>query len=84
MLYSETMRDGMNIGTKIVQNSSDIDFYQMSTHYGEVVAYGYLEQIEIASGISPRQMVGVSPEIRLAHAIRIQDANRISTLSMAA
>lgn len=56
----------------------DMSFYGMAIHFGEVVAYGHLEQIEMASGISPRQTVGLDPEIRLANALRTQDAMRIA------
>jgi len=56
-------------------NSYDISFDQMSSHFGEIVAYEYLEQIERAAGISPRQMVGLEPEIRLTNALRVQDTS---------
>jgi len=58
-------------------NSYDISFDQMSSHFGEIVAYEYLEQIERAAGISPRQMVGRDPEIRLTTALLAQDASDI-------
>lgn len=61
-----------------MSNIYDIKFYQMSVHFGEIVAYGHLEQIERAAGISPRQTVGLDPEVRLANALRTQDAMRVA------
>ncbi len=54
--------------------NSDFSFDTMMTRFGEVVAYGHLEQIERAAGICPRKMIGIDPEARLAHAIRTQDS----------
>lgn len=51
----------------------DMSFEDMAARYGEVVAYQYLEQIERAAGLCPRTMIGVSPEYRLTHALRLQD-----------
>jgi len=65
-------------------NFQNISFDQMSVHFGEIVAYGHLEQIERAAGISPRQMVGIDPETRLTNAIRAQDTLSEPTLKMAA
>ncbi len=52
----------------------EITFDEMASRYGEVTAYDYLEQIERAAGLCPRGMTGVSPEQRLAHALRTQDS----------
>jgi len=49
-------------------------FNEMIDRFGEISAYANLEQIERAAGISPRQMTGIAPEIRLANAISAQDA----------
>ena len=58
--------------------SCEVSFYGMTIHFGEVVAYGHLEQIELAAGISPREMVGLDPEVRLVNALRTQDAMRVA------
>ncbi len=52
----------------------EMTFEAMATRFGEITAYAHLEQIERAAGISPRQMTGVDLEIRLARALRAQDA----------
>jgi len=61
------------IGSRMA-SFQDMSFFQMSSRYGEIAAYGHLEQIEKASGISPRQMTGLDPETRLSNALRLQDA----------
>lgn len=50
-----------------------LNFNTLVVRYGEIAAYGHLEQIEHAAGISPRQMIGIDPETRLANAICVQD-----------
>lgn len=53
--------------------NGDLNFEDMIVRYGDIMAYHYLEQIERAAGISPSSMVGVSLELRLANACRVQD-----------
>ena len=53
--------------------NKELTFDEMAVRYGEVIAYGHLEQIERAAGIAPSGMTGLAPEIRLANALRVQD-----------
>jgi hypothetical protein len=53
--------------------NSEITFEGMANRFGEVMAYQYLEQIERAADLLPQRSVA-NPEIRLANAIRAQDA----------
>ncbi len=57
----------------------DLSFEDMTVRYGEAAAYGCLEHIERAAGIAPQSMTGLAPELRLAHAFRIQDADSLSS-----
>ncbi|MGB9154142.1 MAG: hypothetical protein WCD70_13770 [Alphaproteobacteria bacterium] len=54
--------------------NSEISFGGMAARFGEIIAYGHLEQIERAAGICPKRMTGLDPETRLANAISAQDA----------
>ena len=52
---------------------ADLTFEKLASRFGEVVAYHCLEQIERAAHMQPRWIVS-NPEIRLAEALRAQDA----------
>ena len=58
-----------------------ISFDNLVCHFGEVLAWHYLAEIEKASGILPRQSWGSDPETRLAHAQHIQDMARTSCVA---
>ena len=51
-----------------------LSFHDMEMKFGVALAYQCLTEIERAARISPRQMTGIDPEIRLANAIRAQDS----------
>ena len=51
-----------------------LSFNNLSNKFGEIIAYQYLTEIEKAAHIRPSSMTGIAPEIRLANAIRAQDA----------
>lgn len=49
-----------------------LNFDQLVTRYGEIMAWHCLAEIERAALLKPQQEVA-DPEIRLAHALRAQD-----------
>jgi hypothetical protein len=53
---------------------SEITFAQIEARFGEITAYAHLEEIERASGLAPKKMTGIDPELRMTHACRLQDA----------
>lgn len=61
-----------------------LSFSEMEMKFGSAGAYHCLVEIEKASCISSWQMASVDPEIRLANAMRVQDAMFQPATSMAA
>jgi len=53
--------------------NQEVTFENMTSRFGEILAYSYLEQIERAAGLSPVGMTGTAPEMRLLNAIRAQN-----------
>jgi len=51
-----------------------ITFDDLVAHFGEFLAWKYLEEIEKASGIQSRDADG-DPETRLARACQLQDSH---------
>lgn len=51
-----------------------LNFHGLELRYGYVMAYELLLQIEKAARIASWSLFAVDPEIRLANALRVQDA----------
>lgn len=51
-----------------------LSFHGMENKWGAAAAYHLLTEMEKAAGISSFMMTAVDPEVRLANALRIQDA----------
>ncbi len=58
-------------------------FSQLADRFGEVIAWHCLTEIERASGMRPQWQIA-DPEMRLANALRAQDAARSSDIHNAA
>lgn len=50
------------------------NFHDLELRWGGPAAYHWLTEVEKAARISPAHVMHLDPEVRLANAIRVQDA----------